>query len=63
MRQPCEPLPAVGLKGFSLGQSIIGTWINNASAPTAYVFSADIAAASDKRPSLRVSTYFSDVES
>jgi hypothetical protein len=26
--QPCEPLPALRLQGFSLGQSIVGPWVN-----------------------------------
>ena len=32
--QPCEPLPALGLQGFSLGQSIVGTWVNSRLAAT-----------------------------
>jgi len=34
MHQPCEPLPALGLQGFGLGQSIVGTWVNSRLAAT-----------------------------
>ena len=34
MHQPCEPLPALGLRGFSFGQSIVGTWFNSRLAVT-----------------------------
>lgn len=34
MYQSYEPLPALGLQGFSLGQSIVGTWVNSRLAAT-----------------------------
>jgi hypothetical protein len=34
MHQPCEPLLALRLQGFGLGQSIVGTWGKSGSAPT-----------------------------
>ena len=29
MNQPGEPPPALGLQGFSLGQSIVGMWVSS----------------------------------
>lgn len=36
MHRPCEPLSALGLQGFNLGQSILGTWVNAQLTATLY---------------------------
>jgi hypothetical protein len=53
MHQLFEPLPALGLQGFSLGQSIVGTWVNSRLAATGIVedsiINTDVATAIDRR--------------